>query len=101
MSEREGIVFDLEVNTANMDTQLAELNDLLTTYIALARKSGLPPEVLKAIRLLQQLRVAAEMAYKSIMMMYMGAGPVGWLMGFGGMATSLFIYSDTLTEMQG
>ena len=92
---------EITVDTHKAADQITELNDLLTMYVALARRAGLPPEILKAIRILQQLRIAAEMATKSVLAMYASTGPVGWLIAAGGVATSVYIYSDTLMEMQG
>ena len=101
MSEEYNVKFNLEVDTSRVATQITKLNDLLTTYVALARRAGLPPDAIKAIAIIQQLRVAVEMAYRSIMLMYTATGPIGWFVGLGSLGISLFMYADTLGEMQG
>jgi len=95
------VSFNLEVQTRQVEKQITELNRLLTTYVALARRAGLPPDIIKAIALIQQLRIMVETAYKSIAMMYAATGPLGWIAGLGGLGISLFMYNDLLGEMQG
>jgi len=96
MSEDHTITFNLDVDTSMAQTNIGELNRLLTTYVALARRVGLPENVMEAIRVLQQLRIAFEMAYRSAMMFYAATGPLGWALGLGGMAVSGVMLADQM-----
>jgi len=97
MSE-ETVTFNLELNTTQAFAEIQELNNLFTTYLALARRMGLPDDVMMALSMIQQLRVAAETAYRSIMILYTASGPIGWIIGLGGIALSGFMTADQLTR---
>lgn len=104
MSEGHTVSFDLEVNASDVEKDLATVNSLLTTYVALANRAGLPPDVMKTIRLLQQARLVIEMTIKSIQMLIaaeLASGPTGWLVAAGSMGIALFAYTDLLGDMQG
>jgi len=75
---------------------LREANDLFTTYFALADKAGLDRKFVSMVRQLQQVRIAAQMAYNAIMMLYTGTGPVGWVLGFGSLAISGVMLIDQM-----
>ena len=96
MSEDHTITFNLDVDNSMARTSMGELNRLMTTYVALARRAGLPENVMETIRILQQLRIAFEMAYRSAMLFYAATGPVGWAIGLGGMAMSGMMLVDQM-----
>lgn len=93
MSE-ETVTWNLRVETSEAVTNIAELNRGLTTYLALAHRMGLPENIMEGMRLFQQMRIAAETTYRSIMMLYTSTGPVGWAIGLGGLALSGFMAAD-------
>lgn len=95
MSE-ETITFNLRVDASEAITNIAELNRLLTTYVALARRVGLPENIMDAIARMQQLRIAAETAYRSVMLLYTASGPIGWAVAIGGLVLSAFMLSDQM-----
>jgi hypothetical protein len=97
MSE-ETVTWNLRVETSEAVTNIAELNRGLTTYLALAHRMGLPENIMDALTLLQQIRVAAQTAYRSIMMLYTSTGPIGWAIGLGGLALSGFMAADMATR---
>lgn len=104
MGEDHAIRFDLEVNVSQAEKDLMTVNSLLTTYVALANRAGLPPDVMKAIRLLQQARLVIEMTIRSIQLLMaaeLASGPTGWLVAAGSMGIALFAYTDLLGDMQG
>ena len=79
--------------------RLTNLNRLLTTYVSLSRKAGLPPEIMDLIAKAQQARIAIETLTRSIQYFYAVSGPVGWLLGLGGLALSAFMVADIM-EME-
>ncbi len=104
MSEAHDIRFDLEVNVSDAEKDLATVNSLLTTYVALANRAGLPPDVNRMIRLLQQARLVIEMTIRSIQLLMVAeaaSGPTGWLVAAGSMGIALFAYTDLLGDLQG
>lgn len=96
MSEDHTITFNLDVDTSMAQTNIGELNRLLTTYVALARRVGLPENIMEAVRHIQQLRIAFETAYRSAMLFYTATGPIGWAIGLGGMAVSGVMLYDQM-----
>lgn len=103
-AEGHTVTFDLEVDVSQTEKDLATVNSLLTTYVALANRAGLPPDIKKGIRLLQQARLVIEMTIKSIQLLIaaeLASGPAGWLVAAGSMGIALFAYTDLLGDMQG
>jgi len=96
MSEEQTVTFNLEVNVEEAKTNIAELNRLLTTYVALARRAGLPENILDAIAQIQQFRVAVQTLHRSIMLLYTTTGPIGWLIGLGGLALGGLMLADQM-----
>ena len=95
MSE-ETITYNITVNTSEAVTNISELNRLLTTYVALARRLGIEGNLMDAIARFQQLRIAAETAYRSVMLLYTATGPIGWLIGLGGLGLSALMAADQM-----
>ena len=96
MSEEHDIVYNLKVDTTETAKNIRELNRLFTTYLALARRAGLPENVLDALAQIQQFRVAIETLHRSIMLLYTTSGPIGWAIGIGGLALSGFMLLDQM-----
>lgn len=95
MSE-ETVTFNLVVDTTNAKTNIVELNKLFTTYLALADKAGLPPNIIEAMRKIQQFRILIETTYRSLMILYTATGPVGWAIALGGLGLSAFMMANTM-----
>lgn len=94
MSKDEIISFSLEADTSKVATNIAELNRLLTTYLSLAHRVGLPEDIMDAMRRIQQLRIIAQTATTAINLLYTATGPIGWAIGLGGLAVSGFMWAD-------
>jgi len=90
------IDYKLKVDNSQVKAGITEINSLLTTYLSLARRTGLPPNIIDMLSRLQQLRLAAEAAYRSIMMLYTATGPIGWLTAAGGLAVSGLMLADQM-----
>ena len=90
--------YKLKVDASKVETSLGELNSLLTTYISLTRKAGLPPKVTEWIALLQRVRIAMQLTYKSIEMFYVATGPMGWLAALGATGMAAFTVGDLIME---
>ena len=90
------VTYNLKIDTSQTRANITELNTLLTTYLSLARKTGLPPNIIDAMARIQQLRVAFDMAYRSAMLFYGATGPIGWALGLGGMAISGLMLMDQM-----
>jgi len=84
------ISYDLKVDTTNAKTSITELNRLFTTYLALARRMGLPENVVDAMRQIQQIRIAIQTATIAINALYAATGPIGLAIGLGGLALAGF-----------
>lgn len=82
----------------NTKKAAAELNRLLTTYIALARRMGLPPEVIDLIARFQQARIMVQTLIHSIHLLEAATGPVGWALALGGIALSGFMATDLMYD---
>jgi len=89
----------LKRELAELSPDIRELNRGFTTYLALARRAGLPEDIIDALARMQQLRISIEMAYRSLMMFYAASGPFGALIGLGGLAVSAFTLADLATEL--
>lgn len=94
------IDYNLKVDTSEAATNLAELNRLFTVYLAIARRTGLPDNIMDAMRMVQQLRLAAQATTTAINVMYTATGPVGWLIGGGGLILSGFMWTDWVMEVR-
>jgi len=78
---------------------IVEANRALTMYVALARRVGAPTDLIEFVSRMQQARIAAEMAYRSILQLYAGAGPIGWALGLGTLALSGAMFYDVGSEL--
>jgi len=96
MSEEQNIIFNIDVNVDDAKANIQELNKLFTTYLSLARRAGLPENLIAAMSRLQQARVAVQALIRSIYILYAASGPVGWIIGLGGLAVSGFMMVDMM-----
>ena len=87
------------MSTSEAVTNISELNRLLTTYVSLARRMGLPENIMDAIAKIQQLRITVQTAYRSIILLETATGPIGWLIGLGGLAITGFMLADATYEV--
>ena len=86
----------LKGDIVDTEKEALKLNQLLTTYVAVARRSGLPPEFLDFIAKAQQARITIQTLTRSIQYFYTVSGPIGWLLGLGGLALSSFMIADLI-----
>jgi len=96
MSEQHDVTYNLHVDASPAAAELRELNRLLTTYVALARRVGLPPELMDLIAKAQQARIAIDTLTRSIQYFYTVSGPIGWALGLGGLALTAFMVADVM-----
>jgi len=89
-------VKQLRMDIGRAKIEVAEFNRLFTTYLSLARKFGFPPHAMEFLVKIQQLRVAVQALHRSIMLLYTTTGPIGWLIGLGGLALSAFMMADVM-----
>lgn len=90
------VEYTIRVDTSEATANISELNRLLTTYVSLARRLGIEGDLMDAIARFQQLRIAAETAYRSVMLLYTATGPIGWLIGIGGLGLSVLMAADQM-----
>ena len=86
-------VRQLKQEILEVQTSAREMNRLLTISLALGRRLG-SEELTQLITLFQQGRITAEMFYRSAVMLYTATGPIGWLIGLGGMALGGLMLAD-------
>ena len=96
MSYEEDVIFNLEVNVEEATKDITELNRLFTTYLSLARRSGLPENIIEALARIQQLRVAIQTLYTSILLLEAASGPIGWLTAIGGVTLGAAMLTDQM-----
>jgi len=87
-----GLKVDLQEVTVN----ITEFNRLFTTYLALARRTGMPENIAEFLSRVQQMRIAVQTLHRSIMLLYASSGPVGWAIGLGGLALSGIMLADQM-----
>lgn len=73
-----------------------ELNQALTTYLALARRFGLPPEFMGLLVKAQQARIAVQTLTRSVQIFYATSGPLGWILAAGGLALGGLMVADMM-----
>ncbi len=92
MSE-EMVTFNLVVDTTDASTNLVEINRLLTTYVSLMDRLG-ARNLVDLVRKIQQVRVAAEIGYRAVILLYTGTGPIGALLAVGAISLSALMLVD-------
>lgn len=96
IDEARGKVREFKLEAESAKTSVTELNRLVRIYVALARRGGLPPELMDLIAKAQQTSVAIETLTRSIITFYTVGGPLGWLLGLGGLALSGLMVADIM-----
>jgi len=91
-NQMQGFFSDLK----QLTPAVAETNSLLTTYVALSRRLGLPPNIMDFIAKMQQARITVQMLHRSIMLLYTSTGPIGWVIGLGGLALGGLMMADQM-----
>ena len=89
-------VLGFKRDLSGLKTEIREVNRGFTTYLALADESGLPKDMIQALRTIQQVRLAVEMLHRSFMIMHAASGPIGWIVGLGGFAVSTIMLVDQM-----
>lgn len=96
-------VFEKDLH--RVESQMDNNRRQLLTYLMLLQRLNLPTEAQAAISILVRTRMAAEQAYRSLMMLMAASGPWGWAMGLATGAASLVtmasVAADIQTELKG
>jgi len=75
---------------------MVEMERLMFRYFALARRFGLPENMMEAIVSLQQMITTVRMLRTSITLLYTATGPIGWLTALGGATMGLMMLGDQM-----
>lgn len=81
---------------SNAKKEAYALNRALTIYVALARDLGVEGDLLEAIAKFQQLRIAAETTYRSLILLYTATTPLGGAVGVAGLFLGAFMLADQM-----
>jgi hypothetical protein len=97
-------IAEFERDLARTENRIESTRYQLLAYIQLLQKSGLPPEVDKAISVMVRAKMTAEQAQRAFYLMLAASGPTGWAMALAsaGIATiSLTGTVDAAMEIGG
>lgn len=83
--------------TRELKASLSEVTYVVLEFNRAARLAGLPPEISQGISMLLRLKLAAQAAYASIMLVYKGTGPIGWTLATLSLVSSAIVVYDTMT----
>jgi len=97
VSEARREVDDLKNGLREAIPTISEFNQLTTTYLSLARKTGLPENIVQAGVTLQQFRVTLQLATRSAQLLMAATGPWGIALGLGGFALSTIMLIDQMS----
>jgi hypothetical protein len=86
--------FRIRVDASEAITSISELNRLFTTYLSLARRTGLPESIVDALSRIYQLQAAIQALHRSILLLEVASGPIGWATALGGIALSAVMITD-------
>ena len=75
---QEDVVFNLELNVEPSIQSLRQVEGLAFRTLGYMQRLGLPENVNQAIRVIQQLTMAARMAHTAIIALEVAAGPISW-----------------------
>ena len=89
----------LENNIESAKASVVELNSLLTTYLSLARRFGLPDDIMNALAKIQQLITIIRTLRLSLILLQTATGPIGWLTAAGSLAIGGMMASDFLMDL--
>lgn len=96
MSEARNQVKGLKDILREITPELKAINQEIRMYFALADESGLPRNLVQAVRTFEMTAIAAERAYRSIMLLSAATGPFGWLFGLASFAVSTVMLVDQI-----
>ena len=88
------VEYKIRVDTSEAATSGSELNRLFTTYLSLARRTGLPESIVDALSRIYQLQAAIQALYRSILLLEAASGPIGWAIALGGISLSAVMITD-------
>lgn len=84
---------------AQAETKLTNINRLLSTYVSLSDKAGLPADAMAMMRMLLQLQTTIQatiMAINLLKTAYLTGGPAAWALGIGATAVAGFMLADQI-----
>jgi len=87
---------EVEVDAPKVASATSDLTRLLTTYVALTRRMGLPSEATDMIARLMQIRIMVQSLYRSLILLNTVSGPIGWATLIGGFAITGFMLVDQM-----
>lgn len=73
-------ITSFERDLAKAQNRIENTKYQLLTYLQLLQKSGLPPEIDKAITILVRAKMTAEQAQRALYLLMAASGPTGWAM---------------------
>lgn len=98
----ETITFNLELNAAQLQTEVRKLELLLFRSLDLLSRLGLPEEIDAAITKIQRLVMTIRLLHSAIIAIQAASGPIGWALAGIGIAVSVLstgeLISDTLYD---
>jgi hypothetical protein len=77
MSE-EAVTFNLELNVEPAIQNMRQVEGLLFRTFGYLQRLGLPENLNKAIRVVQELTMSIRIAHSAIIAFELAAGPIGW-----------------------
>jgi len=93
------LVTQLKREVEETKTTLADVNSMLTTYLALANRAGLRGNIIDALRKLQQMRIALQLTLRAIQLFEAASGPVGWAIAIGTGLVAGYAVADSFYEV--
>ena len=88
------VTYNLKVDNSQAAASISELNRLFSTYLSLARRTGLPESIVDALSRIYQLQAAIQALYRSILLLEVASGPIGWAIALGGISLSAVMITD-------
>lgn len=83
----------------DLQPYLTDANRLFTTYIALSRQAGFPPNILNTLAYLQQVRITAQSTYRALQMIYGATTLTTLFTGYGGLALAGLMVVDLASDL--
>ena len=88
------VTYNLKLDNSQAAASISELNRLFSTYLSLARRTGLPESIVDALSRIYQLQAAIQALYRSILLLEAASGPIGWAIALGGISLSAVMITD-------
>lgn len=92
------ITYNLKVDARDAKAEIAEVNRILTIYLALGRRLG-SEDLTRLITLFQRTRLTAEMLTRAMIALNAASGPWGWLLAGGQLVLAGLMIADFGTEV--